>query len=410
MRLLHTSDWHVGKAIRGHSRVDEHRLVLSEIATIAATENVELIVVAGDLYETAAPSAESEALITSALLELAQISPVVVVSGNHDNARRLAAVAPLMELARITVASRPLPPAEGGRKVISLDSGVDVDVALLPFVSQRGIVRTADLMGNAAFENAQTYGDRMQRLIAAVTAGMHPDNVNIMVAHAFVAGAAAGGGERAAHIADEYGVSAVDFPPSLQYVALGHLHRPQQMLGATAIHYSGSPLQLDFGETEQIKVVNIADLEPGIPAKVRSVPLTSGRRLQTLTGTLADLTNQVEAMEDDQRDRLAESWIRARVTEASRLGLADDVRKLLGPGVVDVRIEATFERAIPSRRRDQDRSPSQLFGQYLTEVGVAEPRLERAFTELHDELTDSTEVAADQRSTTTTGGRPGETP
>ncbi len=390
MRLLHTSDWHVGKAIRGHSRLNEHRDVLAEIVTKAAGEHVELIVVAGDLYETAAPSAESESVVNTALLNLAEVCPVVVVSGNHDNARRLAAVAPLMDLARITMASRPLPPSEGGRRLIRVESGADVDVAMLPFVSQRGIVRTAELMGNAAFENAQTYGDRMQRLIAAITTDMQSDNVNVMVAHAFVAGAAAGGGERAAHIADEYGVSAIDFPASLQYVALGHLHRPQQMLGATSLYYSGSPLQLDFGEAEQRKVVNIVDVEPGIPAKVRSVPLTSGRRLLTLTGTLADLVNQVDALETDQRDGLAESWIRVRVTEPSRLGLADEVRELLGPGVVDVRIESLVERTGSSRRRDEDRTPSQLFGQYLGEIGVAEPRLERAFTELHDELTDST--------------------
>ncbi len=390
MRLLHTSDWHVGKAIRGHSRVDEHRSVLAEIVSVAADEGSELAIVAGDLYETAAPSAESESVVTTALLELAQVCPVVVVSGNHDNARRLAAVAPLMDLARITVATQPLPPSDGGRRLITVESGAVADVALLPFVSQRGIVRTTELMGNAAFQNAQSYGDRMQRLIAALTAGMSAETVNIMVAHAFVAGAASGGGERAAHIADEYGVSAIDFPPSLQYVAVGHLHRPQQMLGATAIHYSGSPLQLDFGESEQQKVVNIVDVEPGIPAKVRAVPLSSGRPLLTLTGTLADLKNQVSAMDSDQRASLSDSWIRARITERSRLGLADEVRELLGSGVVDVRIEAPVDVAPRSTRRTSERSPAQLFSQYLSEAGVAEPQLEQAFSDLHDELTDNT--------------------
>lgn len=391
MRLLHTSDWHVGKTIRGHSRLDEHRSVLQEITTIAANQTVDLVVVAGDLYETAAPSAEAESVVNAALLALAEVAPVFVVSGNHDNARRLEAVAPLMSLARIIVASRPQPPSEGGRHRLTTDAGVDVDVAMLPFVSQRGIVRSGELMSNAGFENAQSYGDRMQRLISVLTSDMNGDAVNVLIAHAFVAGAASGGGERAAHLVDEYAVSAVDFPASLQYVALGHLHRNQQMLGATAIHYSGSPLQLDFGEAQQAKGVNIVDMEPGLPAKVQTVPLTDGRSLVTLTGSMADLRAQVDAMDESQRNRLAESWIRVRVLEAARLGMADQVRELVGDGVVDVRIESPTGTVGANRRRDPGRSPGQLFGDYLTEVGVSEPQLTKAFNNLYDDLTDSSE-------------------
>lgn len=380
MKLLHTSDWHVGKRIRGHSRADEHRAVLTEITELAASENVELILVAGDLFETAAPTAESELIVNQALLGLAEVAPVMAIAGNHDNPRRLAAVEPLMKLGRITMASEPRPPDAGGVVTIETASGTPVKVALLPFVSQRSIIRSADLMGNTGFENAQTYGERMARVIEALCSRFEPDAVNVLMAHAFVHGGSSGGGERPAHLVDEYALATPDFPPTASYVALGHLHRPQQMLGASAIHYCGSPLQLDFGEQDQAKQVNVVDAEPGIPAKVNPVPLRAGRRLRTLTGTLAELGSI--ANEGD----LGDDWLRVRVTEPGRTGLADEVRELLGSNVVDVQINHQPTAVKSTTAGRAARTPHQLFGDYLTEQGVADAPLEARFAELLDEL------------------------
>jgi exonuclease SbcD len=378
MRLLHTSDWHVGKRIRGHSRADEHGAVLAEMAEVAEREAVDLVVVAGDLYETAAPTPESELIVNEALLRLAQVAPVVAVAGNHDNPRRLAALESLLKLGRITMVAEPRPPGAGGC-VDLLAGDTPVRVALLPFVSQRAIVRAEELMTNAAYENAQHYGERLQRVLEALCGGFDGDHVNLVVAHAFVTGGMTGGGERAAHLVDEYGLSAVDFPPTATYVALGHLHRPQQMLGATAIHYCGSPLQLDFGEQDQAKQVNVVDAEPGLPAKVQPVPLRSGRRLRTLTGTVAQLAARAEG---DEAERLAEDWLRVRVTEPARAGLAEEVRRLLGERVVDVRVESA-DPPRPVRHRE-GRDPRELFAAYLAEAGIADRALEARFAELLD--------------------------
>jgi len=379
MKLLHTSDWHVGKAVRGHSRADEHREVLAEITAIAGQEEVDLIVVAGDLYETAAPSAQSEAIVNRALLDLAEVAPVVAVAGNHDNARRLAAVAPLYRLGRVTMATEPRAPADGGRISLDLETG-RVQIALLPFVSQRAIVRAGQLMDQAGFENAQTYADRMRRVLAALSADFSADDVNLIVSHAFVHGANPGGGERMAHLVDEYGLSAVDFPASAAYVALGHLHRAQQMLGSTTIHYSGSPLQLDFGESEEPKQVNIVDLEPGLPAKVTARVLAAGRPLRTISGSLADVEARAQAMEVEELER---AWFRVRLDEPSRTGLADEVRALLGAGVVDIRVERP---AGPKAHRvGSDRSPQQLFADYLAQHNIVDPALEKRFMQLHED-------------------------
>ena len=387
MKVLHTSDWHVGKAIRGHSRAAEHTDVLDEIATIAGAEEVELVLVAGDLFDTAAPTADSERIVYDALLRLADVAPVVLIAGNHDSPRRLDAVARLLALGRVTVVATPRAPADGGVLQLELN-GTPVEVACLPFVSQRAIVRADALMSNEAFRNAQTYSERMRAVIGALTAGFTADSVNLLLAHAFVVGGVVGGGERQAHIVDEYAISAVDLPVTASYVALGHLHRAQAIAGATAIHYCGSPLQLDFGERSDTKQVNVVEVEPGLPAKVAPVPLASGSPLVTLTGTVEQL--DALARSGDLPD---DAWIRAVVAEAARAGLADEVREALGDRVVDVRVEETQARRRSTATVDRaTRTPSQQFAAYLDERDIDDPRLQRAFERLLDELSSPDEL------------------
>lgn len=142
MKVLHTSDWHVGKAIRGESRADEHRAVLQEIVGIAESEQVDLVIVAGDLFDSASPTAEAEEIVYRALLGLASAGiPVAVIAGNHDNAKRLQAVAPLLELGKVVLVAEPTRPDHGGVIELTTGDGTEVRLAMLPFVSKRGIVR-----------------------------------------------------------------------------------------------------------------------------------------------------------------------------------------------------------------------------------------------------------------------------
>jgi exonuclease SbcD len=381
MRLLHTSDWHVGKAIRGRSRAGEHEDVLAEIATVAHQASVDLVVVAGDLFDTAAPSAESERIVYQALVRLAAGGrPVVVVAGNHDSAARLGAVAQLSEASGIHVASTIRPPDDGGVLELNVD-GDSVRLALLPFPSQRYVV-TADLLMGAgdATDAHAAYADRVARIAAVLTAGFGAGTINLVVAHLMVLGGVLGGGERGAHTVFDYWVPATAFPPSAQYVALGHLHRAQRLDGPAPLHYCGSPLQLDFGETANEPTVNLVDLRPGLPADVRGVPLQQGRRLRTLRGTLPELHAQVGATDTDH--------LRLVLEEAPRPGLADEARELF-PDAVEVALAARDESAGERRTVDPDRlgrSPHELFADYLDLCGVADPRLLRLFDDLVDEV------------------------
>ena len=387
MRLLHTSDWHVGKAIRGRSRAQEHQAVLAEIAGIAEREAVDLVIVAGDLFDTSTPTAESERIVYRALLDLAAGGrPVIVVAGNHDSAPRLQAVAPLSEASGIRVASA-ISPADGGGAVELAVGGEVAQVALLPFPSQRYVV-TADLLlsGDAADAHA-AYADRVVRIVRTLTDRFRADTVNLVVAHLMVMGGAMGGGERGAHTVFDYWVPATAFPPAAQYVALGHLHRAQQLAGPAPLHYCGSPLQLDFGETANDPVVNVVDVRPGAPARVRPVALTAGRRLRTLRGALADViarATDVGTVSDDH--------VRIVLDEPDRAGLADEVRAQV-PNAVEVALAPRAETgdAARSPAPNQDRlrrSPHDLLAEYLAEHDAHDERVVALFDELVDESLD----------------------
>ncbi|MDX1619708.1 MAG: exonuclease SbcCD subunit D [Nitriliruptorales bacterium] len=382
MRILHTSDWHVGRSIRGRSRADEQREVLAEIVGVARHRDVDLVLVAGDLFDTAAPSPEAERIVYGALLALAETGAhVVVIAGNHDNARRLAAVEPLLDLARIHTGAELRRPDDGGVLELDID-GERARIAMVPFLSQRAIVKADQLMERDADEHAGRYAERCRRIISGLTDGFGADAVNIVIAHLTVASGepVLGGGERAAHTIFDYFVPPQVFPSTAHYVALGHLHRPHRIPGACPIWYPGSPLHLDFGEAPGDKAVLVIDVSPDAPAEVEQVSLSAGRRLRTLRGTLAEL--------EARRDEVGDEYLRIVVEEPSRVGLADQVRELF-PGAVDVQV------ARPDDDRDQEevdlddlaRSPQELFHEYLAHRDVSDEALESLFAELLEDAT-----------------------
>lgn len=389
MKFLHTADWHVGKTLRGRSRAEEHRAVLGEIADIATREAVDVVLVAGDLFDSAAPTAEAEEIVYRALMELAATgAEVVVVAGNHDSPPRLAAVRSLLDLARVRVAAYPTRPAEGGIVEVSGRGGGQARIALLPFLSQRGIVKAEDLMARDAEQHTLLYADRCRNILAALCRDFDPRQINIVVAHLTVVGGMVGGGERLAQTVFDYHVPTQVFPASAHYVALGHLHRAQQLPAGCPVWYSGAPLFLDFGDSAEERCVLVVTAAPGLPAQVQRMPLHSGRRLRTLKGTLAELSGQAETVGDD--------FLRIVLSEQRRPGLAEEVRERF-PNAVDVAIQQEGEG---QRRRDAftlsslQRSPTELFGEYLQEEAIAGEELAELFGTLLEEAATAEEAPA----------------
>jgi DNA repair protein SbcD/Mre11 len=341
MRLLHTGDWHVGKALRGRSRADEFAGALEEIVGIAVQEGVDAVLIAGDLYEHRSPAPEADALVFDALVGLYRESiPVVAIPGNHDSAIRLEALAKLLGPLGVSLVPRVVPPAEGS--VVEIPARNGTEAALLscvPFVPERRFGDAASLFRGVE-QWHQEYAEGMGQLLAAMSEPFRPDRVNVILAHLFTDGAIPGGGEHQITVGIEYAVSPARLPSTASYVALGHVHRPQAVKGAPSpARYAGSLVQLDFGEREQTKSVTIVEASPGRPAKVREVTLTSGRRLVDVDGGLDEVLAKGAALPD--------AYLRVFVaTEGPVPGIAEGIRKAL-PNAVDVHL--TYERTDPDR-------------------------------------------------------------
>ena len=382
MRLLHTGDWHVGKTIRGRSRADEFEAVVGEVVDIAKSEDVDAVLLAGDVNDQRAVASEADAIVFDALLELhAANIPVVVIPGNHDSAARLEVLAKLLTRIGVTVVPRVRRPDAGGVvEVPARDASHGALVCCIPFVAER---RFSD--ASALFEDPAVlvgdYDEKMGALLTAMSGAFRADRVNVILGHLFVDGALIGGGEREVTIGPNYAVSPARIPSDASYVALGHIHRPQQMRGCPApTYYCGSLLQLDFGERDQDKAVYIVDVMPTKPAKVTQIKLSSGRKLVDLPeGTVDELPGLAEGLEN--------AYLRVRVkTDGPVPGIADRVRELL-PNALDVHLSYERQDADDGRPSVRSLEPRAQFLSYYEAVHEASPpdELMVAFDRVYEE-------------------------
>ncbi len=396
MRILHTSDWHVGKVLKGQSRVDDHIAVLARVVEIARQERPDLVIVAGDLYDTAAPTPDATRIVTRALSALRGTgATVVAIAGNHDNGPALDALRSWADAAGITIrGSVRDSPAEHVITGATAD-GEPWRLVALPFLSQRYAIRATEMFSLSAAEANQTYADHLARLLAvlcdpdragdAASAGgggagtAAAGTVNLVTAHLTVVGGTLGGGERDAHSIAAYAVPASVFPASTGYVALGHLHRAQPIAGPCPMRYSGAPLAIDFGEQENTASVTLVEVGAAQAARAREVPVGAGTPLRTVRGTLAELST----VDDDG------AWLRVYIREKPRAGLREAVQELL-PRALEVRIDpdlalaSTVDGRVRARRAG--RAGGDLFADYLTSRGHDDPAVRAMFDRLYAEV------------------------
>lgn len=311
MRLLHTSDWHLGRTLHGVDLLDHQSAYLDHLVDVVRSESVDAVVVAGDVYDRAIPPVEAVTLLSDTLARLAEHTTVVVTSGNHDSATRLGFGAALMRdcvRVRTRVASLAEPVQVGDVLVYGLPY-LDPDVcrAELAPVADDGtralLARSHEAVTTAAM--ARVRADAASRAVG----GARPKVV--VAAHAFVVGGLASESER------DIRVGGVDHVPAevfagADYVALGHLHGPQVVTGpaGTTLRYSGSPLAYSFSEQHQTKSTVLVDLAGDVPTTTL-VPAPVPRRLTDLTGTLEDLLGAAG-------EPHVEDWVRVTVTDAAR--------------------------------------------------------------------------------------------
>ncbi len=384
MRLLHTADWHIGRSLMGYPRGEDIRAAIEEVVGIARVEQPDVIVHAGDLFDGLRPGYDDLRWGVDALRELAAVAPTVVVCGNHDAPALFGFLDRLLGPAsRLRFAARALPPEAGG--VIELPGPRDevIRLAPIPFIHANRIV---PLMEDPATWMT-SYADRVDRvqqaLAAGLTQGYDPGrHVLVMAAHLFVTGARFSTSERPLTVSDVYATHAERLP-QVSYAAYGHIHRPQRLPGSVAGRYAGSVVQLDFGEVDEQKEVVIVDAEPGRPARVESRPLSAGRPLRRIEGTLAE----IQALGPSVGRSLCKVVVR---TETVTPDLSYRVAELL-PDAVLLNVQedcaATRVRVLTEADAPGDREPTfqELFREFVgargTRAGSAD-RVVRCFDDL----------------------------
>ncbi len=319
MRFLHSADWHLGRVHHGVSLLEDQARILRDFVRLAAELRPDAILLAGDIYDRSVPPSEAVRLLDMVLTELVQglRIPVVMIAGNHDGPDRLAFGASLLGGAGLSVRGVVDPQA---RPIVLHDGHGPVAIHALPY-AEPGMVRA--ILGDRAQGSALSIDDETTARVidshqAALAAqlraarAVHPAGArSVVVAHAFVLGGSESESERPLSVGASGAVSASLFD-GFDYVALGHLHRPQQV-GEARIQYSGSLLKYSFSEADHIKSVNLVELDATGTCTVERIALKPRRDLRIVEGTLDAIL--AAGTSDPRRD----DYILARLSDTGAL-------------------------------------------------------------------------------------------
>ncbi|NQX57726.1 exonuclease SbcCD subunit D [Paenibacillus qinlingensis] len=315
MRILHTADWHFGRALEGRSRMEEQIAFMDELVRIVEDQDIDLVLIAGDIYDSVNPPAAAEQLFYEGIARLADGGKrhVAIISGNHDHPDRLAASGPLAATQGITLIGLPIQEIQS---IGIARTGELARLIALPYPSES---RLKELLSEAAEEEVlrSKYSERVGALIRKQAASFEASTVNLIMSHLYVLGGHETESERPIQVGGAYTVDTTALSAGAQYVALGHLHRPQNVKAASPIRYSGSPLAYSFSEAGQAKSVTILDLAPGQTAEPKEIFLTSGRPL--VSWKAKEGIGQVHQWLDEQRDSSA--WIDLEITMTSAMSI-----------------------------------------------------------------------------------------
>lgn len=388
MRILHTSDWHLGRNLEQISRLDEQREFIEFLCRTVEEQDINLVLVAGDIYDTYNPSAAAEELFYEAIDRLGNDGrrAVIIIAGNHDNPERLCAASPLTRGKGIVLLGYPAsdagkhPESDAGDSelksqttniVASGPGWIELSVPgcehhavvlTMPYPSE---ARLEELLTAEADESAlqQAYSDRIGSIFRRLEDKFREDTINLVVAHLFLLGGSTSDSERTLQVGGAMTVDPAVMPRKAHYAALGHLHRPQEIRNSPCpVFYAGSPLAYSFSEADYTKAVYIIDAEPGKKAVVTPCYLDCGRPLRKW---LAD-KGIGQALEWCREGRDAGAWIDLEIV-TDRIFTLDEQKELrsLNPGIINIRPRIKSEDAeIIGFESREGRKIDELFKDY----------------------------------------------
>lgn len=404
MRILHTSDWHLGKTLEQISRIEEQREFIDCLCKTVEEQDVDLILVAGDIYDTYNPSAAAEELFYDAIDRLNDKGKraVVVIAGNHDSPERLCAASPLAYKNGIILLG--YPGSDAGSYKISGGSikitesgpgwlelcvpGCDYHAVIitLPYPSES---RLEEVLSQQADESIiqKAYSEKIGSILSSLGQKFRDDTVNLAVGHLFLRGGKESESERTLQVGGALTVDPGVLPAKAHFIALGHLHRPQEIKSAPCpVFYSGSPLAYSFSEADYSKAVYIIDAVPGKKAEISPVYLDCGKPLRRWVAE--EGIGQAVRWCEEGRDKNA--WVDLEIVTDRVLTVEEQKRlRTLHPGIINIRPRLKTEAAeVLSPQSREGRKIDELFRDYFKyRMGLEIPQeLMGAFIEvLNDE-------------------------
>lgn len=370
MKFIHLSDLHLGKKLHQMSLLEDQEYILEEILTVVRKEKPDAVLIAGDVYDKIYPPAEAVALFDRFLVALAEEDcRVFVISGNHDSPERIAFLGRLTKQAGVYLS----PVYNGEVEGITLeDEFGKVKVWLLPFIKPIHVRH---------FYAGEEIADYTQAMETAIR-HMHVDFAerNLLVAHQFVTGAARSDSEELA-VGGLDNVSAEVFS-AFDYVALGHLHRPQ-WVGRKEVRYSGTPLKYSFSESEDKKSVTVVELKEKGQIKIREYPLIPRRDVIRLRGEFSRLMKTEEIEEDKKK-----AYVQITLLDEEDVPDAFNRLALVYPGLLHLEYDNTrtrLNREIQVKKEHTLLSPGQLFAGFYEEMNN-QPLKEKQLAYLNEKI------------------------
>ena len=382
MKILHTADWHIGQRLHERSRLDEHTQFLDWLLETIQKHQVELLLVSGDIFDTSLPSADATNLYYGFLYRLFNETDAytVITAGNHDSARHLEAPREFLKMGRIHVVGLA---SEACECVFSFPlDDPRVTVAAVPYLSETELPY---LSYETEIEKSGRYRERLKSFYADCVACMPTELPKILMGHLFVQGGQITDSERNIQIGGATAIHASDFPDGVNYVALGHLHRPQTIKRTDyPIRYSGSPIPLRFNETHYRKAVYLLELSnDGTLVRDKGIEIPVFKELCTVEGDENSILWEAETGTWDGK------YIQVKLKlNRPTVGIGDEIRQVFserGGEVLSVEVELPEATQGPVISVEDMKRPEEIFEQFHRTRFEGEPpdeSLSRTFNEL----------------------------
>lgn len=387
MRILHTADWHIGQRLHERQRIDEHKEFLNWLLNTIQEQKVDLLLVSGDIFDTALPSAEATNLYYRFLFRLFNETDAytVIIAGNHDSPRHLDAPREFLKMGRIHVVGLTHDPTEC---VVEIPSdNPQIAIAAVPYLSENELPH---ISYETEIDKQERYRERLKTFYQDCVSNMSDNIPKILMGHLFVHGGCVGDSERNIQIGGATAIRPNDFPDNVDYVALGHLHRPQSIKGKEyPIQYAGSPIPLRFNEAGYDKKVFLLEFsEDNNLIRNDGINIPVFKELITLAGDENHILSQAMLGNWDGK------YIQVKLKlDTVRTGVADEIRKAFsdrGGDVLTVELQMSNEGERHSIDVEDMKQPEEIFDQfYQTQFGQPpDNTLKQTFTELMEMVED----------------------